>query len=500
MAMGKVYACIDLKSFYASVECVERGLDPLNTHLVVADPSRTEKTICLAISPALKQYGLKGRARLFEVIQKVKEVNGIRKRKNRYHPFIGKSVYDEELKKDFRKELDFIVASPRMALYMEYSAKIYNIYLKYMAPEDIFVYSIDEVFCDITDYLKYDSLTPKQFVTNILKDVYETTGITATAGLGTNLFLAKVAMDVVAKHVKENEYGVRIAALNEYTYRKKLWSHKPITDIWRVGAGTARKLEQYGIETMGDLARCSLQDEDLLFRLFGVNAELLIDHAWGYEPCTIESIKNYKPQSHSIHSGQVLTCPYDYHKTKLIVREMADLLALDLVSKRQVSDHLTLTIGYDIDNITNKHIDYEGEIVKDHYGRKIPKHSHGTIRLDHKTSSSTLIISAMTKLYDQIVNPKLWIRRITMSANEVTHELEEEQKTKYKQFDLFSSLEEQNRKIDQERGEEMKDRKLQNVVLTIKHKYGKNSIIKGMNLEEGGTTIERNNQIGGHHA
>ena len=402
--MEKVYCCIDLKSFYASVECVERGLNPLKTNLVVADKSRTEKTICLAVSPALKQYGIGGRARLFEVLSKVKEINKIRRKANGYKKFIGKSVNDDILKKDKTKELDLIIAPPRMAHYIDYSAKIYNIYLKYIAKEDIFVYSIDEVFMDITNYLKYYKLSPKDLITKIIKDVYDTTGITATAGIGTNLFLAKVAMDVVAKHITPNEFGVRIASLNEMSYRKMIWNHLPITDIWRVGRGISKRLEKYGMYTMGDVARCSINNEDLLYKLFGVNAELLIDHAWGYEPCTIESIKNYKPLAKSISSGQVLQSPYSYDKAKLIVREMAELLALDLVSKKLVTEQLVLTIGYDIDNITD---DYNGEITIDHYGRAIPKSSHGTINLDYKTSSSKIITEAMIKLYERIINPKL---------------------------------------------------------------------------------------------
>ena len=399
--MEKVYCCIDLKSFYASVECVERGLNPLKTNLVVADKSRTEKTICLAVSPALKQYGIGGRARLFEVLSKIKEINKMRRKDNGYKKFSGKSFDDDILKKDKTKELDLIIAPPRMAHYIDYSAKIYNIYLKYIAKEDIFVYSIDEVFIDITNYLKYYKLSPKDLITKIIKDVYDTTGITATGGIGTNLFLAKVAMDVVAKHITPNLFGVRIAELNEMSYRKMIWNHLPITDIWRVGRGISKRLEEYGMYTMGDVAKCSINNEDLLYKLFGVNAELLIDHAWGYEPCTIESIKNYKPLAKSISSGQVLQCPYDYNKTKLIVREMADLLALDLVSKKLVTEQLVLTIGYDIDNITD---DYNGEITRDHYGRAIPKSSHGTINLDYKTSSSKIIIEAMIKLFESFYN------------------------------------------------------------------------------------------------
>lgn len=495
--MEKTYICIDLKSFYASVECVERGLDPLKTNLVVADEERTEKTICLAVSPSLKQYGIGGRARLFEVIEKVKEVNKIRKKQNSYKPFTGKSSNDDELKKDKTKELSFIIAKPRMAHYIDTSAKIYSIYLKYLSSDDIFVYSIDEIFADITNYLKYYKLTPKELVTKIINDVYKQTGITATAGIGTNLFLAKVAMDVVAKHTKPNKYGVRIAELDEISYRKQMWHHKPITDVWRVGKGIASRLEKYGIYTMGDIARCSIKNEDLLYKLFGVNAELLIDHAWGWEPCTIESIKSYTPDVKSITSGQVLDCPYDYQKTKLVVCEMADSLALDLTSKKLVTDKLTLTLGYDIQNINNN---YEGEITTDFYGRKIPKHAHGTITLDHKTSSSKIIMNALVKLYDKIINPKLLIKRINLTAIDVTSEELETGKIRYHQLDLFSDAEKQNNLLETEKRAEVKERKLQGILLNIKEKYGKNSILKLMDLEEAATTKTRNEQIGGHHA
>ena len=495
--MEKTYICIDLKSFYASVECVERGLDPLKTNLVVADEERTEKTICLAVSPSLKQYGVGGRARLFEVISKVKEINKLRKKQNSYKPFTGRSSNDDELKKDKTKELSFIIAKPRMAHYIDTSAKIYSIYLKYLSSDDIFVYSIDEIFADITNYLKYYNLAPEELVTKIINDIYKQTGITATAGIGTNLFLAKVAMDVVAKHTKPNKYGVRIAELDEISYRKQMWHHKPITDVWRVGKGIASRLEKYGIYTMGDIARCSIKNEDLLYKLFGVNAELLIDHAWGWEPCTIESIKSYTPDVKSITSGQVLDCPYDYQKTKLVVCEMADSLALDLTAKSLVTDKLTLTLGYDIQNINNN---YEGEITTDFYGRKIPKHAHGTITLDHKTSSSKIIMNALVKLYDKIINPKLLIKRINLTAIDVTSEELETGKIRYHQLDLFSDAEKQNNLLETEKRAEVKERKLQGTLLNIKEKYGKNSILKLMDLEEAATTKTRNEQIGGHHA
>ncbi|MBQ9072298.1 MAG: DNA methylase [Bacilli bacterium] len=498
--MNKIYACIDLKSFYASVECRERGLDPLTTNLVVADESRTEKTVCLAISPTMKQYGLSGRARLYEVVQKVREENYKRKKLNKYKNFTSKSSNDIDLKKDKTLELDYIIAPPRMAYYMKYSTDIYNVYLKYIAPEDIYVYSIDEVFCDITNYLNYNNMTPRELVTKMIHDVYKTTGITATGGIGTNMYLAKVAMDIVAKHVEPDEYGVRMAELDEMSYRKTLWNHTPLTSFWRVGAGYSKKLESNGLFTMGDIARCSIENEDLLYKLFGVNAELLIDHAWGWEPCTIKDIKAYKPERNSISSGQVLHTPYTYKKAKLIVKEMADLLALDLVAKHLVTNQLVLTIGYDIDNLINPSIKekYTGEITTDHYGRSIPKHSHGTINIDHRTSSSKVIMEEMIMLYDRIVNKDLLIRRINVVANDVVNEKVANEKPRYEQFNLFTDYDKQDEKIKNQNKDEIEERKLQNVLLGIKNKYGKNSILKGMNLEEGGTTIERNGQIGGH--
>jgi len=377
-----IYIAIDLKSFYASVECIERGLDPITTNLVVADRARTEKTICLAVTPALKKYGIPGRARLFEVVQKVKEINIERKNKAKGQIFTGKSINEIELSANPELELDFIAAPPRMAYYMKYSSDIYKIYLKYFAPEDIYVYSIDEVFCDITYYLKTYKMSPRELVTKVIQDVYKTTGITATAGMGTNMYLCKVALDIVAKHVKTDKNGVRIAALDEMSYRKLLWNHTPITDFWRVGKGYASKLEKNQMFTMGDVARMSLKNEELLYKLFGVNAELLIDHSWGYESATIESIKAYKPSTNSISSGQVLHCPYNCEDTKLIVKEMTELLSLDLVRKNLVTNQIVLDIGYDIDNLTPHGICevYKGEITTDRYGRKIPKQAHGTIK------------------------------------------------------------------------------------------------------------------------
>lgn len=493
--------CIDLKSFYASVECVERKLDPLKTNLVVADESRTDKTVCLAISPSLKQYGLGGRARLFEVKQKVKEINLQRRKLNNYRKFSGKSYLDEELKKNKNLELDFIVAPPRMAYYMKYSTNIYNIYLKYIAPEDILVYSIDEVFIDITDYISFYKCTPRQLVTKMIKDVYETTGITATAGIGTNMFLAKVAMDIVAKKCKPNEFGVRIAGLDEMTFRKKLWDHKPITDFWRVGKGIASKLAKNNMNTMGDVARCSHYNEDLLYKLFGVNAELLIDHAWGWEPCTIEIAKSYKPTETSLSSGQVLHEPYDNKKAKIIVQEMADNLALDLVNKKFLTKQLVLTINYDIENLTNPDIfnKYFGEITLDSYGRKIPKHSHGTVNLEHYTSSSSIIMESFVNLFDKISNPILLIRKLNLTVSKLICEDKVQTNKKVEQINLFTDYKKKEIEEAKQKDDENKEKEIQKVILQIKNKYGKNAILKGMNLTEGATAIERNKQIGGHH-
>ena len=494
--MNKIYTSIDLKSFYASVECKERGLDPNTTNLVVADETRTSKTICLAVSPSLKAYKIPGRVRLYEVIQKVNQINFERRRKIGGGGFWGKSYNETELKKNPKLELDYIIAKPRMAFYMKYSTKIYNIYLKYFSEEDIYVYSIDEIFCDLTPYLKIYKMRAKELVTKVIQDVYKNTGITATAGIGTNLYLCKIAMDIVAKHVKPDINGVRIACLDEMMYRKLLWAHTPITDFWRVGKGYSKKLEKNGIFTMGDLARKSLENEDLLYKLFGINAELLIDHAWGYEPCTIKDIKSYKPQENSISSGQVLHCPYDYEKTKLIVKEMTELLALDLVEKNLVTDQIVLTIGYDVENLKNPEIQklYKGEITEDRYGRKVPKHAHGTINLDHKTSSTRIIMEAVMKLYENIINDKLLTRRINLTANRIVREEDVRKNNQFEQMNLFIDYEE----IKKEKMQEEKEKNLQQTMINIKKKYGKNAILKGMNLVEGGTTIERNGQVGGH--
>ena len=490
----KIYIAIDLKSFYASVECKERGLNPITTNLVVADSSRTEKTICLAVSPSLKSYGIPGRARLFEVIQKVKEVNIERKKKAPRNEFTGSSYDDIALKKNSDLELSYIIAPPRMKYYMKYSTDIYNIYLKWFSHEDIYVYSIDEVFIDVTHYLKTYNMTARELVTKVIQDVYKETGITATAGIGTNLYLCKVAMDIVAKHVKPNQNGVRIAALDEITYRKILWNHKPITDFWRVGKGYAKKLEDKGIYTMGDIARVSLRNEELLYRVFGINAELLIDHAWGWEPVTIESIKAYKPSTNSISSGQVLHCPYNYEKTKLIIKEMTELLTLELVEKKIVTDQIVLTIGYDVENLINKEIkeNYTGEITIDRYGRKIPKHAHGTINLDHKTSSTKIIMKAVINLYERIIDKNLLTRRINITANNVISE--NLVKKEFDQINLFTNYQEEEKKIKKEQSE----KEIQKAMIDIKRKFGKNAILKGMNFMEGGTTIERNGQVGGH--
>lgn len=477
--MNRTYISIDLKSFYASVECMERGLDPLTTNLVVADASRTEKTICLAVSPSLKAYGIPGRARLFEVVQKVK------------------------------KGVDYIVAPPRMALYIDYSTRIYNIYLKYLAPEDIHVYSIDEVFMDVTDYLNTYKLSARQLAEKMILDVLKNTGITASAGIGSNLYLCKVAMDIQAKHIAADKNGVRIAELDEMSYRRLLWSHRPISDFWRVGKGYAKKLEVHGLFTMGDIARCSIgkandyYNEDLLYKLFGINAELLIDHAWGWEPCSISQIKAYKPKSNSLGSGQVLHCPYPFHKAKLIVREMVDLLVLDLVDKKLVTDQLSLTVGYDIENLTNPDIkkQYRGAVTIDNYGRSIPKAAHGTANLGRQTSSAMLIMDGAMDLFGRIVDKNLLIRRINIAANRVAGEEEVQdiqRDNNFKQLNIFTDCQAEREIKEEEEARLERERKVQETLLEIKKKYGKNAVIKGMNLEEGATTIDRNKQIGGH--
>jgi DNA polymerase V len=494
----RTYIAIDLKSFYASVECVERGLNPLTTNLVVADASRTEKTICLAVSPSLKAYGIPGRARLFEVVQKVESVNASRKWNAPKRELVGSSYDSGELKAHPEMALDYIVAPPQMARYMAVSTQIYQLYLKYAAPEDIHVYSIDEVFIDVTAYLKIYRLTPRELAMKMILDVLHTTGITATAGIGTNLYLCKVAMDVEAKHLAPDENGVRIAELDEMSYREKLWSHRPLTDFWRVGRGYARKLEARGIFTMGDIARCSIQNEDMLYRLFGVNAELLIDHAWGWEPCTMADIKAYKPSTNSLGSGQVLQCPYAFAKAKLIVREMTELLVLDLVDKELVTDQIVLTIGYDVENLRDpdRRSQYRGDVTTDQYGRQIPKHAHGTANLGGHTSSTKQIMAAVTELFDRIVSHDLLVRRVNVTANHVMAESAVQQAGPMEQLDLFTD----NFARAAEAADRRKERRMQETMLSIRKKFGKNAILKGMNLEEGATTMERNRQIGGHKA
>ncbi|MSU02114.1 DNA methylase [Tissierella pigra] len=505
---NKIYLAIDLKSFYASVECIERGLDPLKTNLVVADNSRTEKTICLAVSPSLKSYGIKGRPRLFEVIQKVREVNASRLNRLKTRKFSGKSYDYEELNSQLDLALDYIVAIPRMAYYIDYSAKIYNIYLKYIAAEDIHVYSIDEVFIDLTCYLKTYGLGPKELTEVILKDILYTTGITATAGLGTNLYLAKVAMDILAKKMPLEDNYMQIAYLDEMSYRKLLWSHRPITDFWRVGSGYAKRLEKQGLYTMGDIAKCSLGtesdylNEDLLYKIFGVNAELLIDHAWGWEPCTIEDIKRYKPASKSLGSGQVLQSPHNFHKARLIVWEMADLLALDLVAKAYKTTQIVLRISYDRESLLDPKIKqgYKGEIIKDAYGRYKPKSVQATKNFPTYTSSSKEIIEGTMELYEEIADKNLLIRKLNISANKLLREDSIEKEEGPSQLDFFTNYDEE--KLDQVKKEEFlnKERKVQETILSIKDKYGRNAILKGVNLVEGATTLDRNKQIGGHKA
>ena len=508
MGKSKTYIAIDLKSFYASVECIQRELDPMTTNLVVADKSRTEKTICLAVSPSLKTYGISGRARLFEVVQRVKEVNEQRRRNAPGRELVGASSDNTVVQAVPEIALDYIVAPPRMALYMETSTKIYDVYLKYIAPEDIHVYSIDEVFMDVTDYLNTYKLAPRELAMKIILDVLETTGITATAGIGTNLYLCKVAMDIVAKHIPADENGVRIAELDEMSYRRELWTHRPLTDFWRVGHGYAKKLEEAGLFTMGDVARCSIGDprnyhnEELLYKLFGKNAELLIDHAWGWEPCTMAEIKAYKPSTNSIGSGQVLHCPYTAEKAKLIVREMTDLLVLDLVDKGLVTDQVVLTIGYDIENLTDpkRSQTYKGAVTTDHYGRKIPKHAHGTANLGKHTSSTKEIMQAVSDLFDRIVDESLLVRRVNITANHVVDEASAPKKNEMEQLDLFTDYAAKEKEQAEEAVALEREKRMQKAMLTIKKKFGKNAILKGMNLEEGATAKDRNSQIGGHKA
>lgn len=508
MEKQKTYIAIDLKSFYASVECIERSRDPLTTNLVVADESRTEKTICLAVSPSLKSYGIPGRARLFEVVQKVKAANNARRIKAPGRRLCSTSDDSMELEADPALAIDYIVARPRMALYMKYSTRIYEVYLKYIAPEDIHIYSIDEVFMDVTRYLESYKMTPHELAITMIQDVLKTTGITATAGIGTNLYLCKIAMDIVAKHVEPDADGVRIAELDEMSYRRKLWSHRPITDFWRVGQGYAKKLADHGLYTMGDIAKCSigksneLYNEELLYRLFGVNAELLIDHAWGYEPCTMEEVKAYRPETSSVSSGQVLQCPYTFEKARLVVKEMTDQMVLDLVDKKLVTDQVVLTIGYDIENLTDpkRRSRYKGQVTTDRYGRKIPKHAHGTANLEKQTSSTSLITRAVMELFDRIVNVELLVRRITITANKLVGEETIKHTEDSQQLDFFTDHEAQRKKQEAEEADLEDEKHLQQAVLGIRKKFGKNAVLKGMNLQEGATAKDRNGQIGGHKA
>ena len=485
---SRIYAAIDLKSFYASVECVERGLDPLTTNLVVADASRTDKTICLAVSPSLKTYGIGGRARLFEVVQRVRQINNERRRYAPGHKLGDPETDNLKVQSNPSVALGYITAPPQMAHYMDVSSHIYSIYLRYVSPDDIHVYSIDEVFIDLTNYLKIRKCTAREMTIQIIHDVLSETGITATAGIGTNLYLAKVAMDIVAKHTEADKDGVRIAELDEMSYRRQLWEHRPLTDFWRIGRGIASKLESYGMRTMGDVALYSTHShwEEQLYNMFGVNAELIIDHAWGWEPCTMAEIKAYKPQVNSLSSGQVLSEPYDFKKGRLIVKEMTDSLVFDLVSKRLVTDRITLYISYDSENLEHPDSQYEGPVTTDYYGRNVPKPAHGSVDLNGHTSSSEYILKAVTKLYNSIVNPSLTVRRLNVTAQNVIHESNAEPR----QLDLFG----ENAPTDG------RERRRQEAVLAIRKKYGKNSILRGMNYEEGSTARERNRQVGGHKA
>ena len=504
---SRSYIAIDLKSFYASVECVERGLDPLTTNLVVADESRTAKTICLAVSPSLKQYGIPGRARLFEVISKVKDANAMRKQLAPDHVLTDKSYNANALAHNPSLAIDYIVAPPRMQYYMDYSAKIFEIYMRYVAPEDMHVYSVDEVFIDATAYLDTYKMTAHELAMTMIRAVLKETGVTATAGIGTNLYLCKVAMDITAKHMEPDEDGVRIAELDEASYRRQLWSHKPLTDFWRVGPGISKKLMANGLYTMGDICRCSLGgpkdffNEDLLYKLFGINAELLIDHAWGYEPCTLENIKAYKPENNSLSTGQVLQEPYDCEHAKLIVREMTELLVLDLVKKGLMTNQLVLVIGYDIENLKDpkRAAMYHGEVKEDRYGRRVPKHANGTKNLKQYSSSTRQIVDAVMELFDEIMDATLLVRRLNVVANHVLPEKEAKAAASYEQMDLFDFI---SADTDKDMDEEAlhKERNMQKAILDLQKKFGKNAVLKGMNLKEGATTISRNGQIGGHKA
>ena len=505
---NRKYIAIDLKSFYASVECRDLGRDPLTTNLVVADRSRTSKTICLAVSPSLKKYGIPGRARLFEVEQKVKEINNERLKNAPGHVFTGESDDDEELSNNPSLKLSFVAAVPRMARYLEISTNIYRIYLKYIAPEDIHVYSIDEVFMDVTSYLNTYKMTPSELAMKMILEVLQETGITATAGIGTNLYLCKVAMDIVAKHIPADENGVRIAEIDEHSYREKLWDHRPLTDFWRVGRGYAKKLEGFGLYTMGDVARCSLggdndfHNEELLYKTFGINAELLIDHAWGYEPCTMDLVKAYKPENNSISQGQVLHEAYTFDKARIIVKEMANALSMQLFAEDKVTDQIVLSVGYDRESLDNPEIrkKFKGKIKSDYYGRAVPEHAHGTANLDYFTSVASHIVDGALKVYDEHVNPDLLIRRLNIVACHVIGKdsakyIESES---YEQLSLFDTNSVD--KKEQQKKQDEKELALQNALLDIQKRYGKNAILRGTSYEEGATQRDRNNQIGGHKA
>ena len=499
----KTYFAIDLKSFFASVECVERGLNPLSTHLVVADKSRTEKTVCLAVTPSLKAYGIAGRARLFEVVQSVREINRNRLAQCPEHQFVGKSYMTADLEAHPDWELDYIVAPPRMAYYIDYSKRVYNVYLRYVQSKDVHSYSIDEVFIDATDYLELYNMSAHAFALMLVKEVLRETGVTATAGIGTNLYLAKVAMDIKAKHIDADMDGVRIAELDEMSYRKCLWNYKPITKFWRIGHGIAKRLEACHVYTMGDLARLSVRNEKVLFKYFGINAELLIDHAWGVEPCTIADIKDYRPEQKSISRGQVLHEPYDYEKTVAVVREMAEQMSLELFDKQMVAGQLTIDVGYDRESLRLPNFAqvFRDNLVSDHYGRQVPKPAHATTQIDGNSIFSTeLVVNTFINLLDKCANKALLFRRMNLTAGNLKSYVDLHKEQRVVQLDLFtdySVLENEKRQAEEKR---KKVTKVQETVLHIKRDLGKNAILKGSNFAEGATMKERNMQIGGHKA